>query len=105
MIDWFALIFNSLWVLGLAVILAAASFHHWNASRHHTSLRTQFQQQSFAAWGWLGLTLIALGLAGTSQPLWQQLLWSAFAIINAIFAYQAWRAWFVRQDNAEKFHL
>ena len=55
MIDWDALLANSLWIVGCALALAAFSYASWQASLYHQSL--------LARLGSLGI-LRALALAG-----------------------------------------
>ena len=63
LIDWGGVAKNALWILGLAVILAALSYADWwaatNQKRLIAVLRTPLFQTPFN----LGLTLFAAGLA------------------------------------------
>lgn len=89
MIDWTSLIINSFWVLGLAIILAAFSYHHWAAHEAGRSLREQLNQNSFQFFAWLGFTLVAVGLAGTSRQTWEMVVWILFALAGAFYAWQS----------------
>ena len=85
MINWQSVIFNSLWILGLAVLLAALSYHYWVASVNKRPLREQFSQPDFLRLLWVALLLVCLGLAGTSQQNWEMIVWGVlalFALVN-----------------------
>lgn len=92
MIDWLALGMNSLWILGAAVWLATLSYHHWLAVERGVRLRDQMQTRPFALAGWLGLLLIAAGLAGTSGTVWETVLWLVLAAVSLYNALNVWRA-------------
>ncbi|HRQ40556.1 MAG TPA: hypothetical protein PLD25_21795 [Chloroflexota bacterium] len=89
MINWQALIFNSFWIIGLAVLLAACSYQHWAARQTQTSLRVQFAQPSFLIYFWLSFVLVCMGLAGTTRQLWEIAIWAGFAIVGFIFMVRA----------------
>jgi hypothetical protein len=80
MIDWLSLFWNSLWVLGSAVILAVLSYHHWLAHEQGVRWRAQLETAAFQRPFWAGFSLIALGLAGTSPTWWETTLWAGFAL-------------------------
>ncbi len=80
MIPWRSLLINSLWILGLTVLLADLSFHYWLAQAEGTGLRRQFQRPGFQKAAWLGLGLLTLGLAGTSDRAWETALWVLLAL-------------------------
>jgi hypothetical protein len=91
MIDWQSLFLNSLWILGLAILLAGFSYHYWLATESRQSLRLVLQGRSFQYFAWLGLALVAAGLAGTSQQLWERVIWILFAVYGAINFISNWR--------------
>lgn len=74
MIDWIAVAFNSLWIAGLALILAALSYYYWVAHEERVAVRVLYQQPAFVRFVYLGLILIGLGLAGTSPSLVETIL-------------------------------
>lgn len=75
MINWTALLFSSLWILGLSVLLAALSYHVWQAGEQQRSLTAQLNQSSFLKSAWVGLAFIAAGLLGSSRSLWETAVW------------------------------
>lgn len=84
MINWQSIIFNSLWISGLAVLLAAFSYHYWAASEQGRSLREQLGRPGFLRFFWLAMLLIALGLVGTSQELWEMAIWGGLALFALV---------------------
>ena len=85
MINWQSVISNTLWILGLAILLSALSYHYWLAHSKHRRLRRQLQSPGFQTLFWLGLFCFAAGLVGTSTQLWEAALWGLlglWALIN-----------------------
>ncbi len=85
MINWQSILFNSSWVLGLAILLAALSYHYWVAGHENRRLRVQLDQPSFLRFFWLSMALIGIGLAGTSKNWWEIIIWillSLFSLLN-----------------------
>lgn len=87
----FSVIANSFWIVGLAVLLAAFSYHYDIAQRQGHGLRRQLGQRSFTLAAWLSATLVSIGLAGTSDRLWEAAIWLAFTIYGAVNLVAAWR--------------
>lgn len=91
MINWSSLIFNSFWILGLAILLASFSYTHWLAMAERQPLATLLKQRPFQLSFWLSFTLIGLGLIGTSTPIWEIGIWILFTLLslfNLVRAYQ-----------------
>lgn len=85
MINWQALLFNSFWIVGLAVLCAALSYHHWAAHQTKTSFKAQLNQPSFLVYFWLSFVLVCVGLAGTSRQLWETAVWVVFTGLSILF--------------------
>lgn len=82
-IDWFGVFSNGLWILGLAVALAAFSYADWRRRLNdpRLTLRQALGQPTFqAAWS-LGLLLFCAGLAMTSDAQWQTVAWTVLALV------------------------
>ena len=80
MIDWYNLFFNALWILGCAIALAVLSYASWEASNRGEKFRVWMGQPHLQIpLNFAGL-LFSLGLAGTSEPLWQRILWVLLAL-------------------------
>jgi hypothetical protein len=90
MVDWVSLVFNELWILGLAIILAALSHAHWLAHTRRERLRTLLDARDFQLWLLVGLMLISLGAALLGPRWWEHVLWGMFC---AVIAWQLWDAW------------
>ncbi|GMQ78946.1 MAG: hypothetical protein BMS9Abin02_1495 [Anaerolineae bacterium] len=82
MIPWRPLPFNSLWILGLAVLLADTGFHYWLAQEDGRPLGQQLRDHGFQHYAWLGLAFVGAGLAVTSGRWWEALLWSLFTLFT-----------------------
>jgi hypothetical protein len=74
MIDWVAVAFNTLWIAGLALVLAALSYYYWVAREENVPVLLTYRQPAFLRFVYLGLILIGLGLAGTSPSLVETIL-------------------------------
>ena len=82
---------NGLWIVGLAVLLAAFSYHYDEARRAERPLKRQLQRRSFVRAGWTGVTLIGAGLAATSQAVWEAVIWILFTLYALYNAVRIWR--------------
>ncbi len=91
MIDWTALLVNSFWILGAAVLLAAFSYHYWQAQVEGTSVRTQLERPSFSRPFWFGFVLIGLGLMGTSTRWWETAVWAVFTAFSLFNFYTSFK--------------
>lgn len=88
MVNLASIALNALWVLGLAVILAALGTSDWLARERGMGLRQALTQRGFVIAASTGLALIALGMAGSAQGV-VRLLWLILALACGV---QAWRA-------------
>jgi len=87
MIDIWGVLANSLWILGVATILATFSWAHWVAQEKGHRLRTVIDhpriQQVLNGGGFL----FCAGLAFTSHTWWKSILWG---LLTAAWAVRAW---------------
>ena len=83
---------NSSWILGLAILLAAFSYHYDQAQRRQRPLRDQLSEPSFNIAAWVAAILVGIGLTGTSTRIWEGAIWLAFTIFSLANAILAWRA-------------
>jgi hypothetical protein len=86
MIDIWGVAANSLWILGLAVLLATLSWSHWTASVEKVRFRLVLSRPGIQRALDLGLFLFCAGLAATGRAWWERILWGLLA---AVFAVQA----------------
>jgi VanZ family protein len=92
MIDWYGVLRNALWIMGLAVALAAFSYTEWrrHLPRPKQSLRHALGGAGFQAAFSLGMVLFCAGLALGSDRWWEIAAW---AVLGALFAWQSFAAW------------
>lgn len=88
MINWYALIANSFWVVGLAVLLAGFSYHSWLAKENGRSIKEQFNESAFQKLFWASSILVAMGLAGTSRSWWETAVWIIVIFMSLLNLYQ-----------------
>ncbi len=86
-VDWLNVFFNAIWIVGLAIILAAFSYNDWLAHASGVKLRQQLNSPTFQAPLTLGLMMVSASLALLADVWWEQVLWWAFV---ALFAVQWW---------------
>ena len=81
MIDWVTVGLNSLWILGLAMILAAFSYHQWLAGETARRLRDVLAQPSWKLPFSAGMLLTSIGFGyGLAERWWEKAVWTALAI-------------------------
>jgi hypothetical protein len=95
MIDWLSVLFNALWVMGGALILAAFSHTHWLAGVRRVSLRRLLNTPHFQLPFTVGLTLISLGLLFLASTWLERGLWAIFTLL---FTWQLWQSWQTCRD-------
>ena len=80
MIDWFNLILNACWIFGCAIALAALSYASWKASTQGNKFRVCVGTPHIQTALKFGGFLFCVGLTGTSEVLWQRILWIVLSI-------------------------
>lgn len=95
LIDWVGVAKNALWILGLAVILAALSYADWWAGVNHQRFRAALRLPLFQIPFNLGMMLFAAGLASTSRSWWEIGAWSALVLL---FGWQTIGSWQARRQ-------
>lgn len=92
MIDWYGVLRNALWIVGLATALAAFSYTDWQRSLQtpKPSLRQALGSAGFQAAFSLGMVLFCAGLALGSDRVWEIVAW---AVLGLLFAWQGISAW------------
>lgn len=81
MIDWFNLAANALWILGCALALGTISYASFQASLNNEKLRTRLGKPAMQASIDLAGALFCAGLAATSRPVWQMVLWALLGVL------------------------
>ncbi len=90
MIDWISVGSNALWIVGCAVALATLSYASWEASVYGEKFRLRLQRPPIQASLNVAGLLFSLGLAATSDALWEKVLW---LLLAAGFIYQLVALW------------
>ncbi len=80
MIDWLGVGGNALWILGLALVLAAWSYQCSRMSRRSASAAPDAGDIAVGAWARLGAILVCLGLAVSSTSTLERTLWVLVAL-------------------------
>lgn len=87
MIDVWWVVSNSLWVAGLALLLATLSWAWWAASVEGVRARAALARAGARrVWG-LGLALFGAGMAATGRAWWERALWGALAVAMLIYGW------------------
>ena len=89
MVDWLGVATNSVWILGLALVLAVLSYADWSAHMTRQRLREVLGQAAFRVTLWSGLTLFCVGVALSGGRWWERALWGVLAVMAAV---EVWRA-------------
>jgi hypothetical protein len=80
MIDWYNLVMNTFWILGCAIALATLSYASWEASVRKEKFFTLLKHAQYQVPLNSGGLIFCIGLAGTSDVIWQQVLWGLLAL-------------------------
>ncbi|HEY85940.1 MAG TPA: hypothetical protein G4N96_12610 [Chloroflexi bacterium] len=89
MINWLNVFYNALWILGLAIILAAFSYADWRARLGGKKLRQRLNSALFQFPLSIGLLLVSLSLLLLAQVWWERLIWLVF---GGLFLFQGWQS-------------
>jgi hypothetical protein len=84
MIDWGNLAANALWIIGCALALGTVSYASFLASLSGEKLRTRLGNPGMQAAIDLAGVLFCAGLAATSRPIWQMILWAVLGVLFLI---------------------
>lgn len=90
MISWWGLFRNALWILGLAVGLAAWSYARWWAHQNRVRLRLVINMPLFVVPFSAGLALFSLGLALSGRHWWETAAWAMLAVLSVGQAVYSW---------------
>ena len=78
-IDVWSVLANGLWILGLAILLATASWAHWTAGLRGIRLRRVLKRPSTRRPLSLGILFFCAGMAGTGRTWWERAAWVMLA--------------------------
>jgi hypothetical protein len=94
-IDWYNLAANSLWIFALALALAVLSFASWEAKTGGKRLRDVLSRPRWELTLNLAGALFCLGLAATSDKLWERILW--LLLMGSYLIQIGYRLWLRRR--------
>jgi hypothetical protein len=91
-IDWLYVAVNCLWILGLATVVAAFSYHNWRRRMLARPLAAQLRERSSQMSLGAGLSLVGLGIAvmPRSERWYTRLAALSFALVCAWVGARAW---------------
>lgn len=93
MIDWFNVLYNFLWILGLALLLTVFSLAHWLAEQQKKSLRQNLAEPPYRLAIAAGFMQFALGLTLLMEPWWYKIGWIGVMALSFWEAITAWKEW------------
>ncbi len=105
MIDWIGVVTNSLWVLGLAVVLAVLSIAYSSSQAGPGAkrrLRDILGERPFQIGLWTGLLLFCAGIALSGGHWWERVLWGALAVMAAVEIWMAYAGSRVKPSGGER---
>jgi putative inorganic carbon (HCO3(-)) transporter len=89
MVDWAFVLSNSVWLVGLAILLACASLAGYARSNRRLSLKEAWHSMAGNGWVRLGGLLFCVGMGLSSSTWWVRGLW---ALLCLTVLYEWWRA-------------
>ncbi len=89
MIDWNLVLTNSLWLIGLAILLTVVSFSDYSVTRAGRSRGATWRAVTHNGWSYTGCLLFCAGMGLTSDSWVERGGW---ALLGAAALYGGWRA-------------
>ena len=87
MIDWLNLLFNTIWIIALALALAVFSIAYNQAKQQEEKIRKLLSTSKYAVRLNIAGAMFCLGMALTSERWWEIGLW---IVMMGMFAYQGY---------------
>jgi hypothetical protein len=85
MIDLWFVAFNSLWLIGLSILLATVSWASWAASVRKARMADILMlPDARRVWG-IGMALFCAGMAATGRAWWEYGLWGTLAVGSLVY--------------------
>jgi hypothetical protein len=100
MIDWLNVLYNLLWIVGLATLLATFSLAHWLAEQEEQPWPQLLAAPSFRLALATGFALFSLGLSLMVAPWWYKIGWIGLMGVSLWEGQRAWRAWLGRPGRS-----
>jgi hypothetical protein len=96
MIDIWGVLANSLWIVGMTILLATFSWAYWIAQEKGHRLRTVIDRPRIQQVLNGGGFLFCVGLAATAHAWWESILWGLLAAAWVV------RVWLTRVSARKK---
>lgn len=96
MLELWTVVHNLLWIVGLALSLAALSMAYYQSGIGQVRLRHQLAELSFQLPFSIGMVLFCAGLLFSSHTSWEKIIWG---LLGALFAGQTLRQWGHRHNT------
>jgi hypothetical protein len=100
-VDWIGLTSGLLWVLGLAICLAALSMARYLSHTSDAPALGSLKQAGLQLALSVGLALFFIGLLLGSDPWWERGAWGLGAAGCIVWAVRAWRGHHVADEKRE----
>lgn len=84
MINWFSVVANGFWLVGLALMLATLSYYYWKAGQLGRSLGQVLNTPPFQRLALISLLLVGVGLVLTGNGIWQILPATALILVCVV---------------------
>ena len=95
MIDWLSLVFNSIWIIAIALAVAVFSIAYYQSQQRGVKIRALLNEQKYTLPLNISGAVFCLGMALTADKWWEIILW---IILLGLFCYQGWM---VKIDKTE----
>ena len=90
LIRWYGLAGNTLWICGLAVLLAMLSMVHFEARARRERLRQRLGDREPRMAIAIGLILFCAGLLLIGDTWWEKGIWAAFGVLGIVWLVRLW---------------
>ena len=91
MITWLGLVQHSLWIIGLAILLATISLAHSTASLRKESFLQSLSRPTYRLAIAGGTLAFGLGLMWLAGALWLRVAWMGVLVVSLGEGISAWR--------------
>jgi len=99
MIDWVGVVIATIWIMGLALLLAVVSIAYWSSSATRTSLGHVLAKRSFYVALRVGIVLFGLGMLMGTETWWEKILWG---LVTVFFVWEAIATLRIGRQPSEK---
>ena len=84
MIDWTALVTNTLWLLALSIALAITGWASWQAAQEETRFQNVLRRRGYARALQGCLALFCLGVALSVHSTWERAAWALLTLVAMV---------------------